>query len=139
MNYDKEHVGIALEMMYSMLTDGVIEKKDYPDHFMQYERESEIREALEFCAEKFGLYVCGRGDAIFLSPGINNKVFGMTNEEIKSDLLRGGKNAHMYTAFFIMHVMIGEFYTESMYNTPRLNLPITYLTDTVDSKIKSLA
>jgi len=130
---------IALDMLYCMLKDGVIEKEDYPDHFMQYERESEIREVLDLCAEKFGLYVCGRGDAIFLSPGINNKVFGMTNEEIKSDLLRGGKNAHMYTAFFIMHVMIGEFYTESMYNTPRLNLPITYLMDTVDSKIKSLA
>lgn len=139
MHYDKEHMGTALEMMYYMLKDGVIEKKDYPNHFIQYERESDIREALDFCAEKFRLYVCGRGDEIFLSPGIDNKVFGMTNEEIKNDMLRGGKNAHMYTAFFIIHVMIGEFYTESMYDTPRRNLPITYLTDTVDTKIRSLA
>ena len=43
MNYDKEHLGIALEMMYYMLKDGFIEKKDYPNHFMQYEIEDEIR------------------------------------------------------------------------------------------------
>lgn len=139
MNFDKEKMGIALEMMYHMLADGTIEKSEYPQHFMQYEKESEIREALDFCAEKFGLYVCGRGDAIYLSPGIGNKVFGMTNEEVKYDLFRGCKNKHMYTAFFIMHVMIGEFYTESMYDSPRRNLPINYLTDTVDAKIKSLS
>ena len=85
MNFDKENMGIALEMMYHMLADGEIEKSEYPQHFMQYEKESEIREALDFCAEKFGLYVCGRGDAIYLSPGIGNKVFGMTNEEVKYD------------------------------------------------------
>jgi hypothetical protein len=139
MNYDKEHLGIALEMMYYMLKDGVIEKKDYPNHFMQYEIETEIREALDFCAEKFGLYVCGRGDAIFLSPGIGNKVFGMTNEEIKNDMFRGGKNSHMYTAFFIMHVMIGEFYAESKFDTHKRNLPIVYIMEKVDEKIQSLA
>lgn len=139
MPYEKEYMEIALEMIYGMLKDGVIEKKDYPNHFMQYEKEDEVREILDLCAEKFGLHVCGRGDEIFLSPGIGNKVFGMTNEEIKNSMFRGGKNAHMYTAFFIMHVMVGEFYTESMYDTPRRNLPITYLTDTVDAKIRSLA
>lgn len=139
MNFEKDNMGTALDMMYHMLSDGVIEKSTYPHLFMQYEQESEIREALDFCAERFGLYVCGRGDSIYLSPGIGNRIFGLTNEEIRYELARGCKNAHMYTAFFIMHVMIGEFYTESMYDTPRRNLPIDYFTDTVDAKIKSLS
>lgn len=139
MQYEKEHIEIALEMIYTILKDGSVEKNIHPDHFMRYERDSEIREVLDICAEKFRLYVCERGDSIFLSPGINNKVFGMTNEEIKNDMFRGGKNAHMYTAFFIMHVLIGEFYAESMYDTPQRNRPITYITDMVDAKIKSLA
>jgi hypothetical protein len=137
--FEKENLGIALDMLYQMLSTGSIERFAYPKHFMRYEQESEIREALDFCAEKFGLYVCGRGDSIFLSAGVGNRVFGYTNEDIKNELGRGFKNPEMYTVFFIMNVIVSEFYKESFHDTHRINLPKNYLIGIVEAKIRALS
>jgi len=136
---DQENLGIALDIFYQMLATGTIKKSEHPRHFMRYEQESEIREILEFSAERFGLFVCGYKDAIYLSPGINNQVFGLTNSEIKLELGRGFNNPEMYAVFFIMHVIVAEFYRESIYDTHRPNLPKEYLLDTLNRKVQAMA
>jgi hypothetical protein len=137
--FEKENLGIALDMLYQMLSTGSIERTTNPQHFMRYEQESEVREALDFCAERFGLHICGRGDAIYLSPGVGNHIFGYTNEDIKNELGRGFKNPEMYTVFFIMHVIVSEFYKESFHDTHRINIPKNYLMETIEAKIRALS
>ncbi len=116
MKFDRENLGTALEMLYYMLAEGSITRKDHPKKFLRYDQEGEVREALEFCAEKHNLLVCRYNDSLYLSPGVQNRVFGLSNAEIRSSLGRGFNNPEMYTVFFIIHVLITEFYHESAYD-----------------------
>ena len=116
MKFDRENLGTALEMLYHMLAEGSITRKSHPKEFLHYDQEAEVREALEFCAEKHNLLVCRYDDALYLSPGVQNQVFGLSNAEIRSNLGRGFNNPEMYTVFFIIHILITEFYHESAYD-----------------------
>ena len=116
MKFDRENLGTALEMLHCMLAEGSIARKDHPKEFLRYDQEAEVREALEFCAEKYNLLVCRYNDALYLSPGVQNRVFGLSNAEIRNSLGRGFNNPEMYTVFFIIHVLISEFSHESAYD-----------------------
>jgi hypothetical protein len=74
-----------------------------------------------------------------LSPGVGNKVFGMTNADIKYELGKGFKNSEMYTAFFIMHLIVSELYEESMSDTHRQKIPKDCLLETIDLKVRALS
>ena len=63
MKFDRENLGTALEMLYHMLAEGSITRKSHPKEFLHYDQEAEVREALEFCAEKHNLLVCRYDDA----------------------------------------------------------------------------
>ena len=140
MRYEKEKLTTALDILYHMLSTNSLEQSKCPKHYALYEHDAEIRDALELCAERFGLYICRRENALYLSAGINNKVFGMPNEDIKYELGKGfNSNSAMYTVFFIMHVIVSEFYEESMYDTHQQKIPKEHLLTTIDSKVKALS
>lgn len=138
MKFDEENLGIALEIFYSVLKKGSITRADQPREFLRYDQEAEVREALEICARKQGLILCRYHDAFYLSPGINNQVFGLSNTEIKNGLGTGFNNPEMYTAFFIMHVLIAEFYRDSTREPYLQKVQKTRLLDVVEKKVKAM-
>lgn len=138
MKFDEENLRIALEIFYSILKNGSITRTDNPREFLRYDQETEVREALELCAKKQGLVLCRYHDAFYLSPGINNPVFGLSNTEIKNGLGYGFKNPEMYTAFFIMHVLIVEFYRDSTREPYLEKVHKTRLLEVVEQKIKAM-
>ncbi|MDG6249510.1 DUF6063 family protein [Methanocalculus sp.] len=138
MKFDRENLGIALEMLHCMLEKGSISRKDHPKEFLRYDQEAELREVLEYCAEKHNLLVCRYQDALFLSPGVQNQVFGLSNDDIRKSLGRGFNNPEMYTVFFIIHVLITEFYHESAYDPYLEKLPKLSLVTTVEKKIAAM-
>lgn len=139
MQFTEEKLGTALDMLARMLETGSISKNEYPREFMRYDQEHEVREALEFITEKLGLFMCGYQDSLYLCPGINNRVFQLSNTDIKTDLGRGFNNPEMYMVFFIMHVIITEFYREAVHDTYRLKLPKDLLLESVDKKVKAMS
>lgn len=139
MKYDKEKLTRALDILYYMLSTNSLEQSKCPKYYSIYEQDAEVRDALELCTERFGLYLCRRDNALYLSSGIGNKVFGVTNADIKYELGKGFNNPEMYTVFFIMHIIVSEFYEESMYDTHRQKIPKDFLLETIDSKIKTLS
>lgn len=138
MKFDEENLEVALEIFYSILKTGSITRTDHPREFLRYDQEAEVREALEVCARKQGLILCRYHDAFYLSPSINNQVFGLSNTEIKSSLGNGFKNPEMYTAFFIMHVLIAEFYRDSGGEPYLQKVYNTRLLDLVEKKVKAM-
>ncbi|WP_370575879.1 DUF6063 family protein [Methanomethylovorans sp.] len=139
MKYDKEKLTTALDILYYMLSTNSLEQSKCPKYYLIYEQDAEVRDALELCTERFGLYLCRRDNALYLSSGVGNKVFGVTNADIKYELGKGFNNPEMYTVFFIMHIIVTEFYEESMYDTHRQKLPKDYLLETIDSKIRAMS
>ncbi len=138
MKFDRENLGTALEMLHCMLAEGSIARKDHPKEFLRYDQEAEVREALEFCAEKHNLLVCRYNDALYLSPGVQNRVFGLSNAEIRSSLGRGFNNPGMYTVFFIIHVLITEFYHESAYDAYVEKVTKANLLAAVEKKMQAM-
>lgn len=138
MKFNQENLGTALEMLHCMLAEGSIARKDHPQEFLRYDQEAEVREALEFCAEKHNLLVCRYKDALYLSPGVQNHAFGLSNAEIRNDLGRGFNNPEMYTVFFIIHVLITEFYHESAYDAYQEKVPKPNLLATVEKKVMAM-
>ena len=138
MKFDRENLGTALEMLHCMLAEGSIARKDHPKEFLRYDQEAEVREALEFCAEKHDLLVCRYNDALYLSPGVQNRVFGLSNAEIRSSLGRGFNNPGMYTVFFIIHVLITEFYHESAYDAYVEKVTKANLLAAVEKKMQAM-
>ena len=111
---------------------------DNPREFLRYDQETEVREALEVCARKQGLVLCRYHDVFYLSPGINNPVFGLSNTEIKNGLGYGFKNPEMYTAFFIMHILIAEFYRDSTREPYLEKVHKTRLIEVVEPNIEAM-
>ncbi len=138
MKYDKEKVTRALDIMYYMLCENSLKQSECPDHYNLYEQDGDVREVLELCAQRFGLFICKRDRALYLSAGVSNKVFGMSNAEIKYELGRGFNNTQMYTVFFIMHIVVNEFYEESMTDTHRQKIPKESLLESINSTIKAM-
>ncbi|TFH46907.1 MAG: hypothetical protein E4G94_01360 [ANME-2 cluster archaeon] len=140
MNFDQDTLEIAIDMLSQIVSkkgDFSFDKTKQP-WFLKHEKENDIMEAFNFLAEKWGLIVCERNDIIYLSPGINNSIFGMNNEEIRKRLANTFGNSQMYTSFFIMHVLISEFYRESLPDTHRVFLSVTELIDTIDRKMNAM-
>lgn len=138
MKFDRENLGTAMEMLHCMLAEGSIARKGHPKEFLRYDQEAEVREALEFCAEKHNLLVCRYNDALYLSPGVQNRVFGLSNAEIRNSLGRGFNNPEMYTVFFIIHVLITEFYHESAYDAYVEKVAKVNLLAAVEKKMQAM-
>ena len=139
MKYDKDKLTTALDIMYYMLSTNSLEQSKCPKYYAIYEQDSDVRDVLELCTERFGLYLCRRENALYLSSGVGNRLFGVTNADIKYELGKGFNNSGMYTVFFIMHIIVSEFYEESMYDTHRQKIPKDYLLETINSKIRAMS
>ena len=141
MEFNQETLKIAIDMLSQIINkkgDFSFDKSEQ-SWFLKHEHESEIMEAFSFLAEEMGLIVCERNDVIYLSPGVNNSIFSMTNEEIRDRLGKRFTNIDMYASFFIMHVIISEFYRESLPDTHLVFLSTSDLLDAVDEKINAMS
>lgn len=138
MKFDEENLEVALEIFYCILENGSLTRTDHPGEFMRYEQEAEVREALAFCARGQRLVLCRHHDALYLSPGVHNPVFGFSNTEIKQALGTGFNNPEMYTVFFIMHVLITEFYQDSAHEPYLEKVPKKHLIEVVEKKMKAM-
>lgn len=139
MEYKRENLEVAMDMLSCMLETGSVTRTEHPREFIRYDQDAEVRDSLDLFTEKLGLLVCEYKDALYLSPGINNQFLGLSNTEIKNELGKGFKNPEMYTAFFIMHVIVTEFYREAVHETFRLNLPKDRLLESVETRVKAMA
>ena len=139
MKIEQNNLGTALDILSTILESGSISRTDHPTEFMRYDQDAEVRDSLNFLAEKLDLLICEQDGTIYISPGVNNRIFSLSNAEIKKELGTGfSNNAMMYTAFFIMHIIITEFYKEATQETYRAKLSKLDLLDSIDRKVKSM-
>lgn len=141
MTFEKKSMEIAFEMLTEILRKNGeysldLSKKSW---YLNPEQESEIMEAFGFIIKQMGLIMCERNKVIYLSPGVDNPVYGMTLEEIKTQLSPSFTNLHVYTAFFIIHVITTEFYKESMPETQRAFILKSDLINAIDNKVDALS
>jgi len=141
MAFEEKPMAIAFGMLTEILRKNGEYSLDITKQswYLSPELESEVMEAFGFITKQMGLIICERNKVIYLSPGVDNPVYGMTLEEIKTQLSPSFTNLHLYTSFFIIHVIITEFYKESMPETQRAFILKSDLIDVIDAKIDALS
>lgn len=111
---DSRNMDKALEL-YAKLTMGEEIKRSHPENgslYEEYYQNAEVYEILNQILKKLNLNLYEYKEALYLSAGEGNRVFGYTNEELKR-LMGLRYNRELYMAYYIMYRILLCFYQDS--------------------------
>ena len=136
--YKAENVKDACAIFMTLVSRGVVDEKS--SRLLQaYKNVPEVREIVSGVFEPAAeVKVLNAVDKLYISPGIDNRVFGYTNTELR-DLLGLKTNAELYTAYFIILCLIAMFYDgEDLNVVTRQFVPIIELEAFVTAKTEKI-
>lgn len=111
---DSRNMDKALEI-YAKLTMGEEVKRSHPETGILYEEyfsNAEVYEILNQLLKKLNLSIYEYKEALYLTAGEGNRVFGYSNEELKR-LMGLRYNKELYLGYFIMYQILLLFYQDS--------------------------
>ncbi|NLV17781.1 MAG: hypothetical protein GXY50_11350 [Syntrophomonadaceae bacterium] len=128
----------ALDIFKVLLARQEISREDDRDLYEDYLYNGEVEEMVRYIADKLELEIYHYHEKIFMTPGIDNKLFGYTNEELRESISYIKNNSGLYTAYFVMLVLITVFYKQSGPDTTRRFVNLTELTDITTKKFEAM-
>ena len=111
---DSRNMDKALEL-YAKLTMGEEVTRSHPENGSLYEayyQNADVSEIFTQILKKLNLSIYEYKEALFLSAGEGNRVFGYTNEELKR-LMGLRYNRELYLGYYIMYQLLLCFYQDS--------------------------
>lgn len=112
-----------------------LENKDLKDI---YRLESSVANDIDEILDIFDLDLFeGHEGELFISPRVENMIFGYKNEEMKS-MLKVEKNIELYMCYFIIYCLLTMFYKDDTGRTGRTYLTVDALKDEVDLRFELL-
>lgn len=105
--------------------------------YEEYSRNSEVYDTLMQIFKKMDIQVYEYNNSLYISAGVNNRVFGFTNEELKK-IMGLRLNKELFMTYFITYHMITEFYKDSSNSTYLEYLRIEDVIRSVDAGLKGL-
>ncbi|MBQ8148065.1 MAG: hypothetical protein IJ040_04670 [Lachnospiraceae bacterium] len=111
---DSRNMDKALEI-YAKLTMGEEIKRSHAENgslYEEYYQNAEVYEILNQILKKLNLNIYEYKEALYLSAGEGNRVFGYSNEELKR-LMGLRYNRELYMAYYIMYQILLCFYQDS--------------------------
>lgn len=95
-----------------MMGEAVSQKGDNAMLYNEYSHNSQVYDMTMEIFKKLDINLYEYNEALFISAGSNNRVFGYSNEELKRVMgLR--LNKELFLVYFIMYTIITEFYKDS--------------------------
>ena len=141
--YSKESVELAIKLFILLLEKGETDEKDR-DLVFAYKEDPVAQEIVSQMIEKeAGIKILHVGDKLYVTPHIDNRVFGYTNEELRAKLgLRNdglSSGMKLYLSYFIILATLAMFYNSDDLNTKvRQYVPIEELEGYVTEKLQML-
>lgn len=135
---NKQVIEKALDIFKVLLARQEISREDDRNLYEEYLYNGEVEEMVKFIAEKLELEIYNYNDKIFMTPGIDNKLFGYTNEELRESISYISNNSGLYTAYFVMLVLITLFYKQSGPDTNRRFVNFSELAESTTKKLEAL-
>lgn len=111
---DSRNMDKALEI-YAKLTMGEEVRRSHPETGILYEEyfsNAEVYEILNQLLKKLNLNIYEYKEALYLTAGEGNRLFGYSNEELKR-LMGLRYNKELYLGYFIMYQILLLFYQDS--------------------------
>lgn len=112
---DSRNMDKALEL-YAKLTMGEEVRRSHPENgslYEEYYQNAEVYEILNQILKKLNLNLYEYKEALYLSAGEGNRVFGYTNEELKR-MMGLRYNKELYMSYYVMYRILLCFYQDSV-------------------------
>ncbi len=128
----------ALEIVSVLITGGEIKKSnEYASLYEEFTTNSSVYDIVMTSLKKLNISLFEYKDGLYVSPGENNKIFGFTNDEIKSKL--GVRlNRELYLCYFIIYNIIIKFYNSSGSSTFTEYVKMEDIVTSVDLNLKDI-
>jgi hypothetical protein len=93
---------------------------------------------LNHIAHKLELRVYSGNDRLFICPEAGSRLFGWSNEELKSRIPYITTNSELFTGYFIIMTLITMFYKEAYPDTPIAYIKLSDLIQAVSVRFENL-
>ncbi|MGN0481140.1 MAG: DUF6063 family protein [Lachnospiraceae bacterium] len=105
--------------------------------YQEYSTNSEVYDIVHQILKRLNLAIYEYNNSLFVSAGENNRIFGYTNEELRSKL--GVKlNRELYLAYFVMYCTLTVFYSSSQSFTYTEFVTVEDVVKTVDVEFEGV-
>lgn len=107
-----ETVGTAMKIITKLINGENIDGYENEDLLEIYELNSEVSANVDELLEYFGCSAYqGMSRGLYISPSIDNKIFGFSNEDLKKEL-KVANVSEIYMCYFIMSTIVTMFFKD---------------------------
>lgn len=138
MSKTKDSVVYSVRILGELLAGNDVSTESNKELYNSFIVDSDVEDYLMLICDELSLELYNYEDELFLSPGVENKVFGYSNDEFKKRMKYGFDNMEMYISYFIMMTIVTMFYKESDYDTHIRRISITDVLAKVNEKMEAL-
>lgn len=128
----------ALAILKALLQGEEVSKTKNVLLYEKYRYSTDIEEMLFHIAGKLELRVYSGNDRLFICPEVGSKLFGWSNEELRSKITYISNNSELFTGYFIIMTLITMFYREAYPDTPVAYIKINDLVESISKRFESL-
>lgn len=128
----------ALDILKTLLKGEEVSRNKNTLLYEKYRYSTDIEEMLNHIAQKLELRVYSGNDRLFVCPEAGSKLFGWSNEELRSKIPYVNSNSELFTGYFIIMTLITMFYKEAYPDTPIAYVKLSDLMDAVSARFENL-
>lgn len=132
----KEQLQSALRITNLLLQNKAISITSDYDLYTLYISDMTVQELVYTILESYGLTLIEYKKSLYVSPGIDNVLFGYKNEELRN-MMNLETNKELYLCYFIMYTVMTIFYKESSFATYKDYITSTEIVDRVTATLEA--
>ena len=122
----------ALAILKALLQGEEVGKGSNAYLFNKYRHSTEVEDMLFHIAGKLELRIYSSQERLFICPEVGSRLFGWSNEELRSRDRYISTNSEPFTGYFIIRTLITMFYREAYPDTPVAYIKMSDLVENVD-------
>ena len=134
----KEQLKSALRITHLLLQNKAVSMTGEYDLYTLYMSDMTVQELVYTILESYDLTLIEYKKALYVSPGIDNTVFGYKNETLRN-IMNLESNKELYLCYFIMYTIMTIFYKESSFATYKDYITSTEVVDRVTATLEAFS
>jgi hypothetical protein len=134
----QDSLKLSIKIVKELLHKKSITQENDRELYGEYLSSSLVESSVDEILNEFGLKIYKYDNGLYITAGMENKVFGYSNEELR-DAFKVDSNKHLYLAYFVMYTVVTTFYKETSFKTPVLYVKNNQIVDKVTEKLAAIA
>ncbi|NLL67971.1 MAG: hypothetical protein GX236_09800 [Clostridiaceae bacterium] len=128
----------ALDILKTLLQGDEVGRNKNTLLYEKFRYSTDVEEMLNHIAQKLELRVYSGNDRLFICPEAGSRLFGWSNEELRSKIPYVATNSELFTGYFIIMTLITMFYKEAYPDTPIAYIKLSDLVEAVSVRFENL-